>query len=132
MKTFLPGSSVTASSCEHFLAGRRVLRMTLSLPLIVPAFSLAGLGGVVQHDAQVERLAAVDVAGDGDLFDGHFAARLIADRHHVDADARLGQPLRLSRASPRFSLPSLTITMRLAASSGNEAWASFMAPARLV
>ena len=30
-------------------------------------------------------------------------------------------------ASPRFSLPSLTITIRLAASSGNDAWASFIA-----
>ena len=30
-------------------------------------------------------------------------------------------------ASPRFSLPSVTMTIRLAESSGNEAWASFRA-----
>jgi hypothetical protein len=31
------------------------------------------------------------------------------------------------RASPRFSLPSVTITIRLADSSGNDAWAIFRA-----
>ena len=52
-------------------------------------------GGVGDHHAQVERLAAADVGGNGHALDDDFGPGLIADRQHIDAHARLRKALGL-------------------------------------
>ena len=85
------------------------------------------------HDAHVERLAAADAGGHVDLFDGHFAAR----RRGTPARRRCSRPRRRrcgprGSALPRFWLPSVTRTIRLAASYGKIALARWIAVARSV
>ena len=61
------------------------------------AIAFTGRSGVVEHDAQVERLAFADVGRQRQFFHRDFGTRQRADWHHVDAHAGLCQAAPLSQ-----------------------------------
>ena len=94
-----------------------------------PASRLAG----ADHDVDVDRLALLDVGRDRHLLDQHLAVVRVLDRQHVDLRRPSDLAVRAcSKRLPRFSLPSESMTIRRAVSSGKVASASLRAAARSV
>jgi hypothetical protein len=107
----LPGREDLLAGREHHRPLAEHQRLTVDdlrkdqLSAHFARIAVRRLRGVVEHDLQLEGLAAAHVVGDAQPLHRHLRPVAIADGHRVDADAGGGQPLRLLRRVAEVLVP---------------------------